>query len=195
MGEEVQLYLASASPRRQELLRQIGVSFDVVPASIDETPQRGELPEHLVKRLALFKARTAEQQLIAEKRPNLPILGADTLVVCKGQVLGKPKNREHAFRMWRCMSGREHQVITAIAIVQGEQERIAISRSLVAFRTLDDAECEAYWQSGEPKDKAGAYAIQGFGAVFVRQLQGSYSAVVGLPLYETDQLLREISVY
>jgi len=187
----VDIYLASQSPRRRELLRQIGVSFELLPVDIDETPLAGETPETCVQRLALEKARVGKAQLAAD-RP-LPVMGADTLVVCGDSVLGKPSDRGAAIGMLQALSGRTHRVITAVALA-GEHEAACLSTSHVTFRTLTRRECEAYWETGEPRDKAGAYAIQGLAALFVTRLEGSYSGVMGLPLQETAGLLREFGV-
>jgi len=182
-----QIYLASNSPRRRELLAQIGVGFRVVAVSLDETPWPGEDAESYVRRVALEKAR-AGRDLVAGRSPRLPVLAADTAVVIDGRVLGKPRDREGALAMLRLLSGRTHQVLSAVALVDRE-EALALSESQVRFRPIGDAEAQAYWQTGEPADKAGGYAIQGLGALFVEHLSGSYSGVMGLPLFETAALL------
>lgn len=181
------LYLASASPRRRELLAQLKLEVLLLPQQVDETPRAGEAPDDCALRLAADKARAA----LADPgcRLDLPVLAADTVVVCDGQLLGKPKSLEDAASMLRRLSGRQHQVLTAVAIADRQHlETVCVSTS-VSFRQLDDEEVFAYWHSGEPQDKAGAYAIQGLGAMFVSRIEGSYSNVVGLPLYETVQLL------
>lgn len=181
------LYLASASPRRRELLAQLKLEVLLLPQQVDETPRAGEAPDDCALRLAADKARAA----LADPgcRLDLPVLAADTVVVCDGQLLGKPKSLEDAASMLRRLSGRQHQVLTAVAIADSQHlETVCVSTS-VSFRQLDDEEVFAYWHSGEPQDKAGAYAIQGLGAMFVSRIEGSYSNVVGLPLYETVQLL------
>jgi len=180
------VYLASASPRRAELLRQIGVDFDVTPADIDESVLPGEAPDACVERLAREKARVAHAVIDA---PTAPVLAADTTVVLDGQMLGKPADAAAAASMLRRLSGRSHDVFTAVAVLGGEREAAALSRSRVTFRALEPAEIEAYWRTGEPVGKAGSYAIQGLGAVFVQELHGSYSGVMGLPLFETGRLL------
>ncbi len=185
------LVLASASPRRMELLRQIGVSFTVVEHQVDETARAGELPQDYVQRLALEKARSA-QALLTESA--LPVLGADTIVVCAGRILGKPRDREDALRMWQLLSDTEHQVYSAVALCQGERAEGRMSCTQVRFRALSAQDCERYWASGEPAGKAGAYAIQGLGALFVQSMTGSYTGVVGLPLFETAQLLAAFGV-
>jgi septum formation protein len=176
------LLLASASPRRRELLWQIGVPHRVAVPAIDERPLSGEAPADCVQRLALAKA----YQVSA---PELPVLGADTEVVLEGRLLGKPSDRSEALAMLARLSGRTHQVLTAVALVDRRGTALRLSASEVEFRALDAAECARYWETGEPRGKAGAYAIQGLGAVFVRHLRGSYSGVMGLPLFETAALL------
>ncbi len=182
-----QIYLASQSPRRRELLDQIHVRYHVLTTTVHEQVADGELPAAYVQRVALDKARAGWST--AGRTLNLPVLGADTEVIVQGLVLGKPSGRAHGLEMLRRLSGRSHEVLSAVAIVQGKREQVALSRSIVRFRELSDAEMEAYWDTGEPAGKAGAYAIQGRGATFVQRLDGSYSAVMGLPLYETCQLL------
>ncbi|QEP44783.1 septum formation inhibitor Maf [Ectothiorhodospiraceae bacterium BW-2] len=181
------LILASASPRRAELLTQIGVSFRQQVSKIDETPRRGESPASYVERMALNKARVVEGAF-----PRHLVLGADTaIVVGEGEILGKPKDRRDFMQMMARLSGREHQVMTAVALVSNNFDRVERVVSRVKFTELSEPLMEAYWQSGEPRDKAGGYAIQGRGALFVEQLHGSYSNVVGLPLFETARLLQQ----
>lgn len=184
------LYLASGSPRRRELLTQIGVPFTPVSAPIDEIPLPGESAEAYVERLAVAKA---EAGLASLGGPALT-LGADTAVVLDGRILGKPENREHALAMLAELSGRAHQVLTAVAVSDGQRCQSLCVASNVRFRPISPAEAERYWASGEPADKAGGYAIQGLGAVFVTGLEGSYSAVVGLPLSETAELLGQFGI-
>jgi septum formation protein len=183
--------LASQSPRRRELLRQIGVDFIVLPVAIDEAPLAGETPQACVQRLALEKARTGRAAQSAASA--LPVMGADTLVVAADAVLGKPADRGAAIEMLQLLSGNTHRVITAVALA-GDHEAVCMSTSQVTFRTLTARECEAYWETGEPRDKAGAYAVQGLGAMFIKRLEGSYSGVMGLPLYETAILLQEFGI-
>lgn len=186
------LYLASGSPRRRELLTQIGVPFRRHVLPIDETALPGEAPAAYVERLALGKAQVVLEDL--GQAAGIVVLGADTTVVLDGQILGKPADRDQGLAMLRALSGRSHQVLTAVALVSPERQRVCVVESEVSFRLLGEAELAAYWASGEPLDKAGGYAIQGLGGVFVRQLQGSYSAVVGLPLCETAELLSEFAI-
>lgn len=187
----VQLYLASGSPRRRELLRQIGVNFQRLQVDVPEVRGVEETPEDYVQRLALEKARAGSQAL--KGQPGV-VLGADTLGVLRGEVLEKPRNREHAAELLRAMSGREHTVMTAVALTDGKRETLRLVQTQVWFRPLSETEINRYWETGEPEDKAGGYGIQGLGAVFVRELRGSYSAVVGLPLEETAQMLREYNI-
>jgi septum formation protein len=186
------LYLASQSPRRAELLRQIGLPFQLLPIEVDETPLAGELPADYVVRVAAAKSRCGWQQLEVAALPPMPVLGADTAVVLQGRIMGKPVDRQHGLAMLESLSGQTHQVMTALSYAYQGREWAALNTTEVTFRTLSAAEIAQYWRSGEPLGKAGAYAIQGFAAVFVEQIKGSYSAVVGLPLLETSQLLQKI---
>lgn len=187
------VYLASGSPRRRELLQQIGVPFRVVGAPVDEAIRPAEMAPAYVLRLAAAKADAGWDRSRETEPPaaagHAPVLGADTAVVLDGRILGKPADRQDAEDMLRQLSGRTHEVLTAIALRTGEGLRSRVSRSEVTFRTIDAAEARAYWDTGEPCDKAGAYAIQGRAAVFVADLRGSYSGVMGLPLFETAELL------
>ncbi len=186
------IYLASASPRRRELLEQIGVGYTLIGAEIDESPRPGETPEALVERLALEKARAGLAARPAGDR--VPVLGADTLVVLDGRPLGKPAGRAEALQMLAALSGRAHQVLSAVALVTEAREAVRLNRSRVWFRDIGEAEREAYWESGEPADKAGGYAIQGLGALFVERIEGSYSGIMGLPLFETARLLQDFGI-
>lgn len=186
------LYLASGSPRRRELLTQIAVPFLTQIAPIDENALPGESPIAYVERLALSKAQAGLAALT--DTANAVVLGADTAVVLDGRILGKPTDRADALATLSDLSGRTHEVLTAVALVSRERQVSRVVTSQVTFRALSQAEIEAYWASGEPQDKAGCYGIQGLAAVFVSQLQGSYSAVVGLPLCETAALLAEFAI-
>ncbi|OPG71065.1 septum formation inhibitor Maf [Pseudomonas ogarae] len=186
------LYLASGSPRRRELLTQIGVLFTAIGADIDETPQDHETPSAYVERLARGKAEAGRRALDAGM--DGCVLGADTAVVLDGRILGKPVDQADSMTMLLSLSGREHEVLTAIAILDGQRCESRVVRSLVRFRSITEQEAAAYWASGEPRDKAGGYGIQGLGAVFVAGLEGSYSAVVGLPLCETAELLGHFGI-
>jgi septum formation protein len=184
------LLLASASPRRSDLLQQMGVGFTVLAVDIDESRHGDEPPVDYVSRLAMEKARAG----YLRQEAKLPSLGADTIVVFDGQIFGKPQDQEQAATMLMTLSGKLHSVITAVAVDNGTSTEIRISETRVKFRTITESECLTYWNTGEPEGKAGAYAIQGRGGVFVEKLEGSYSGVVGLPLAETEQLLKLFSV-
>ena len=183
------LYLASASPRRHELLTQIGVPHIVVSADVDESTHTGEAPHAYVQRIARDKAR-----VVWERKRDMPALAADTTVVLDGIIYGKPRDRAQAIEMLTHLSGRTHEVLTAVALADARGIELRMSVSSVKFRVLALEECAAYWETGEPRDKAGAYAIQGFAAVFIESLSGSYSGVMGLPLHETANLLRTFGV-
>lgn len=189
------VYLASASPRRRELLSQIGVPFQILMVEVDESVAAAESPAAYVSRIAAAKADAGwhlRQQ--AEHRAPYPVLAADTTVVIDGEILGKPADDSDAARMLRLLSGRTHEVLTAVALAAADRRASSLSRSEVTFRHITAAEARDYWHTGEPRDKAGGYAIQGCGAVFVADLRGSYSGVMGLPLYETAQLLKSTGV-
>ncbi|WP_339490237.1 Maf family protein [Pseudomonas sp. EL_65y_Pfl2_R95] len=186
------LYLASGSSRRRELLTQIGVPFTTQISPIDEIALPDEQPDRYVERLALAKAQAVFDQL--ESPLDAVVLGSDTAVVLDGKILGKPADRNDALATLKALSGREHQVLTAVALVSRDKVSAVVVTSQVTFRSISDAQAQAYWASGEPQDKAGSYGIQGLAAVFVSQLQGSYSAVVGLPLCETAELLADFAI-
>ena len=182
------LILASQSPRRAELLRQVGIDFRIEPAAIDEEHQYGESAEDYVRRIACAKT-----EAVRHSHPGSPILGADTAVVLDDRILGKPRNREDAISMLMALSGRTHRVLTGVALAaQSTDYRLSASR--VRFRHVEPTEAEAYWETGEPADKAGGYAIQGIAAGFIEHIEGSYSGIMGLPLFETLQILRMIGV-
>ena len=186
-----QLFLASASPRRRELLAQIGVAHRLVAAPIDESVLPGETPAAYVERLARAKAAAG---LAALDEKTVCVLGADTAVVLDGRILGKPRDRADGLAMLAALSGRSHQVLTAVALDDGTRRAARVVSSTVHWRALAEGEAQAYWATGEPQDKAGGYAIQGLAAIFVARLEGSYSAVVGLPLAETAELLAEFGI-
>jgi septum formation protein len=179
------VFLASGSPRRRELLAQLGIPHVVVAVDVDETPRRGEGAADLACRLAASKARAGRDQA----PPGSLVIGADTVVALGDEIFGKPADAADAARMLSRLAGRTHAVYSAVAVVDAERERVELSRSEVSFRPLEPAEIAAYWATGEPRDKAGGYAIQGLGAAFVSLLHGSYSGVMGLPLFETARLL------
>lgn len=182
--------LASASPRRRELLQQIQVSYSLLPVDIDESPQPGEAPEQHVQRLARQKAAAG-----FALQPRRPALGSDTIVVVDKQILGKPADRQHGIEMLGKLSGRSHQVMTAVAVCSEGKQNCVLSTSEVHFCELSAEQIEAYWQTGEPLGKAGGYAIQGLAAQFIVTISGSYSGIMGLPLYETAELLKQHGVY
>lgn len=186
------LYLASGSPRRRELLTQIGVPFTVVSAAIDETPFANESAVAYVERLACGKAMAGFAAL--GQASAACVLGADTAVIVDGLILGKPVDQADALAMLMALAGREHEVLTAIALTDGQRCETQCVSSQVRFRAISVEEATAYWRSGEPQDKAGGYAIQGLGSIFVTGLNGSYSAVVGLPVCETAQLLAQFGI-
>ena len=179
------LYLASGSPRRQELLTQLGVSFERIVTGIEEKRAEGESAQQYVSRLAREKAQAG----VASVSRDLPVLGADTIVILNGEVRETPRDAEHAARMLHKMSGQTHQVMTAVALADRQHVLDCLVVTEVTFRVLTDDDIAAYIASGEPMDKAGAYGIQGLGGCFVRKINGSYHAVVGLPLVETYELL------
>jgi len=182
MNKNLRLVLASQSPRRFDLLTQMGFSFDVAPADIDETPRKEEGAEAYVSRLARTKAQVGWQfgQLN---------LGADTIVVKDGALLGKPENRAHCTQMLQQLSGDCHQVFTGVALYDGDKTYDTVVASTVYLRSIGVDEIARYWETGEPRDKAGAYALQGLGGIFVQRVEGSYSNVIGLPMLETEDLL------
>jgi len=183
------IVLASGSPRRHELLLQLDITHKVLPVDVEEACQSSESADECVQRLALEKARVA---LLLE--PQALSIGSDTMVIINGKILGKPRDRADGLQMLECLSGREHEVLTAVAVVGAGRELASVQRSKVRFRQLSCAEIEAYWETGEPRDKAGSYAIQGKAAQFIESLEGSFSGVMGLPLYETALLLREFGI-
>ncbi len=196
------IYLASRSPRRRDLLKQIGVPFELLllredlrrGADVDETPLPDESPGAYVLRIAREKAAMAVRQIAYRGLPQKPALAADTIVVFDGQIVGKPDDAEHAARILRALSGREHQVLTAVAVALKEQIESQISVSSVWFRELSETDIRRYCASGEPLDKAGAYAIQGRAGAFATRISGSYSGIMGLPLAETIELLQKFNI-
>lgn len=193
------IYLASKSPRRRELLRQAGIHFELLPlrahplerADVDETPLPHEAATDYVIRIARLKVEAAMRMMVTRHLPLRLVLTADTAVVLDGEIFGKPADGAEAASMLTRLSGRTHEVLTAVAAANTREVREALSRSEVTFRKLDESEIRQYVDSGEPLDKAGAYAIQGRAAMFISHLSGSYSGVMGLPLLETAQLIRD----
>ncbi|MFK0573028.1 Maf family protein [Endozoicomonas sp.] len=188
------IYLASQSPRRAELLQQIGVPFQKLICDIDETPFQQEVPSDYVLRMAQEKAGAGWQKVLTSGSGKMPLLAADTTVVCNDQILGKPQDSEDAHRILAMLSGNTHQVMTAVALTDGDQLYSELSVTDVVFNKLTDQLIESYIVTGEPMDKAGAYGIQGYGSVLVASISGSYSAVVGLPLMETSRLLARFNI-
>ena len=192
------IYLASRSPRRRELLKQIGVPFEVLVVrehpgrnvDVDESQQPGESPDDYVRRVCRLKADAGWERVVQRRLRRFPVLAADTVVCVEEIILGKPPDPAHAAKMLRLLSGREHRVLSAVALKLEDRLELVVSASRVRFAELSQADIEAYVASGEPTDKAGAYAIQGRAGAFVIELHGSYSGVMGLPLYETSQLLK-----
>ncbi len=192
------IYLASKSPRRRDLLRQIGVGFDVLTfrsgergedADVDETPIPGEAVERYVERLALAKAQAGVRRVLWRKMLAHPVLAADTTLELDGEIIGKPRDTADAHAILARLSGRQHRVLTAVAMSDGERTRSRLSVSEVRFRTLSEHDIRRYVATGEPMDKAGAYGIQGHAAIFIEEIRGSYSGIMGLPLFDTAALL------
>lgn len=203
LTERPSVYLASKSPRRQELLRQIGIEFDELllreasgrRRDVVESPRKDEEPLEYVKRVARTKASVAWHHMSRRDLTPKPILAADTEVVLDGQVLGKPKDAAHAASILERLSDRTHEVLTAVAVRWNAQIMLAVSTSRVTFRALTADEIQRYIATGEPFDKAGAYAVQGRAAVFISRIEGSYSGVMGLPLFETAEILGKVGFY
>jgi len=194
---KTKIYLASRSPRRRELLKQIGVAFEVLVlrdhpgrnVDVDESQLPGENPDDYVRRVSRAKADAGWDKILQRRLRRFPVLAADTVVCVDDIILKKPPDPSHAAKMLRLLSGREHRVLTAVAIKLDERSELVLSETRVRFAELSQADIEVYVASGEPADKAGAYAIQGRAGAFITELHGSYSGVMGLPLYETLQLL------
>jgi len=201
-GPAKRIYLASRSPRRRELLKQAGIAFEIVlfredarrDVDVDESPAPGEDPREYVLRMARAKAQAANLRLAQRKLPLYPVLGADTTVVLGGRILGKPVDVDDAVAMLEALSGRAHEVLTAVAVTRLDRLETRLSVSTVEFAALSAQQIKQYVASGEPMDKAGAYAIQGRAGTFVRHLNGSYTGVMGLPLFETLELLESFGL-
>lgn len=187
------LYLASRSPRRVALLQQIGITCKILPVNIDETPLENEQPENYVIRLAKQKAETCHKQLTLLQQKT-PVLAADTAVILENTILGKPNNEEHARQMLRALSGNVHYVHTAVALAIADYTTVALSTTRVEMMVLTIAQIEAYIATNDNADKAGSYGIQGFAGAWIKRIEGSYSGVMGLPLYETAELLRTLGM-
>ncbi len=197
----ITLYLASQSPRRLALLKQLGLEPQLLLAEAEEntealeTIRPNELPIHYVRRVSKAKAAAAWQRLEKKQWAAAPILCADTIVALQGQILGKPQNTEHAFHILQQLSGRSHTVYTSVVLQLGQKKILqTTTRSLVTFANLQTQDIKNYIASGEPMDKAGAYGIQGLAAQFITRIAGSYTGIIGLPLYETKQLLNQVSL-
>lgn len=184
------IYLASSSPRRQELLSQMGIEFVMVGHEVDEQRLSDETAEKMVERLAIEKAQDALRRI--ENLPPRPVLGADTIVVIGEKILGKPVDQADALRMLGLLSGVTHQVLSAVAVVNGTKMSSRLNISQVTFAEITLEQALKYWQTGEPADKAGAYGIQGMAGIFIKRIEGSYSGIMGLPLYETYSLLHDL---
>ena len=181
------LFLSSASPRRAELLAQLGLNFAKVNAPVEEVALPGETGASFVRRMAIEKALDGFNKLAGK---HIWVIGGDTLIELDGRVLGKPRNKADAFRIWRVLSAQVHQVLSAVAVVHDGEVFCELVRTQVYFAKMTEDDMLHYWSSGEPQDKAGAYAIQGLGARYIQRIEGSFSAVMGLPLYELNQLLQ-----
>jgi len=186
------LILASASPRREKLLRQLGVNFVSEPQNIIEEKRIDESPEKFVKRMAEEKASSAFGK---RKEKDIVVVASDTIVVCDKRVLGKPKDKSDGIKMLLTLSNKTHRVLSAVTVANTLRYKSTVSETSVSFREISEIEAECYWDSGEPEGKAGGYAIQGCGAVFVQSINGSYSGVMGLPLFQTAQLLSEFGIH
>ena len=203
---ENRIYLASRSRRRRELLRQIGVNFEILlmretlprPVDVDETPKKGESPTDYVCRIARAKAEAGWKRLVQRGLPLKPLLVADTVVAFKGRIFGKPENPAHAEEILTALSGQTHQVLTSVAVAAQDNLQECLSTTVVRLRDISQSEIRSYLTSGESSgesyNKAGAYAIQGKAAVFIMEISGSYSGVLGLPLFETAQLLEKFNM-
>ncbi|MBM4192393.1 MAG: septum formation inhibitor Maf [Gammaproteobacteria bacterium] len=194
MTYSASICLASTSPRRCELLRQIGVMHVVQPADLNENKRPGELPVEYVERLARSKAEYVWQSRRSSGLETLPVLGADTSVTADGLILGKPADEAALLTTFARLSGREHEVLSAVALVSDAGTNSLVSCTRVRFRAVTVDEARKYWATGEPRDKAGGYAVQGYGAIFIEHIAGSYSGVMGLPLAETTRLLIAVGV-
>lgn len=191
-SDEKLLYLASTSPRRAELMQQLGLQFEIVNAPVEEVALPNETPFSYVRRIAIEKALDGFNKVAGKQ---IWVVGGDTAVVLDNKVFGKPRNAADAVRMLRLLSGKSHTVLSAVAVVYDGEVFSAVNQTEVVFRTLSEQEIQVYWASGEPDGKAGSYAIQGLGARFIEKINGSYSGVMGLPLFELDQLLSQAGYY
>ena len=182
-----QIILASASPRRAELLDQVGITYDIQSVDINEDPMPNESATDLVQRLAIEKSQ-------AIKNANKPVIGSDTLGLIGDQLLVKPTDVAHSIKMLSAMSGNWHEILTAVAVTYKDNTSVLLNRNRVLFRQISQDEMIRYWETGEPQDKAGSYAVQGIAAMFIERIEGSYSGIMGLPLFETMQLLNDLGI-
>lgn len=189
-----QLYLASNSPRRQALLKQIGLTFSIIQVDVDETPLCSEQPEDYVERLSIMKAQAGFQQLSFQQQTNAYIIGADTTVTINKEILGKPNDQEEAILMLNKLSGNTHSVFTAVSVYYRNECITEVVKTDVTMRSITEQEAINYWLTGEPKDKAGGYAIQGLASVFIEKIVGDYYNVVGLPIFATSTLLQQVGI-
>ena len=189
-----QIYLASRSPRRRQLLKQIGVNFEMRPVSIDETLEKGEAPADYVCRMARAKAELGWLKLIQRRLPLRPLLAADTVVVFRGKIIGKPDSLAHGRKMLSTLSGQTHKVLTAVAVVTKDKIQESLSTTTIRFRDISQSEITNYLNGTESHDRAGCYAMQGRAAVFIIKISGSYSGALGLPIFETAQLLEKFNI-
>lgn len=192
VSQQNKLFLSSSSPRRLELVKQLNLHCDVVNAPVEEVGLPGESAESYVLRMAFEKADSGYNKLVGD---DIWVIGGDTLILFDGKVFEKPRNQQDAYRMLKLLSGQSHEVLSSVAVMHDGATFSALNKTRVFFRTLNDAEIEAYWQTGEPCDKAGAYAIQGQAAGFIEKIEGSFSGVMGLPLFELQELLKESGFY
>jgi len=191
ISSPIQFYLASRSPRRVELLSQLAYTFETLSVDVCEQVKGGENPVEFVKRVATEKAQAGLEQM---KNKSLPVLGADTIVYCDDRIMGKPRDQEEAMHMLTALSGCAHRVYTAVAVCSALGCSVVLSESEVSMRKISTGEMSQYWLTGEPLDKAGGYAVQGLAAIFINNIRGSYSGIMGLPLFETAELLKDYNV-
>ena len=189
-----QIYLASRSPRRRQLLKQIGVNFEMRPVSIDETLEKGETPADYVCRMARAKAEQGWLSLMQRKLPLRPLLAADTVVVLRGKIIGKPDSLAHGRKMLSSLSGQTHKVLTAVAVISKDKIQESLSTTTIRFRDISQSEITSYLNGTESHDRAGSYAMQGRAAIFIIKISGSYSGALGLPIFETAQLLEKFNI-
>jgi len=189
-----QIYLASRSPRRRQLLKQVGISFEMRPVNIDEMMEKGETPADYVCRMARAKAELGWLKLIQRRLPLRPLLAADTVVVFRGKIISKPDNLAHGRKMLSTLSGQTHKVLTAVAVVAKDKIQESLSTTTIRFRDISQSEITSYLNGTESHDRAGSYAMQGRAAIFIIKISGSYSGALGLPIFETAQLLEKFNI-